>query len=435
MLRQILGLLLAMQLLNVVVCSTASAEVAEIALRVWTKRGDGAPQVAGTSAFVIHKGRHYIVTSYHVVRDQTEVYVAYNDKAGYDPLKGIVEDQFVANPSTDMAVFRCTETGVKAITGSKFNRKASVLANDNAAEKGAGVLVVGNPLVRLFQGTSVERKYYPLNIVASATVSDIGPAKEKIGDSIARESAGATQLLILDSFKITFGFSGGPIAIVDNRGRVVLVGLLQGGDPVSGVSSWGVTAKDIAGAIESDPNVKLSQPSHWPTALFAEKAYCGRESGIELHFPMYFPGEEKFQEDRFGNGKWWMKTGVVVSANGKLNGSTDIGTDEYLKGWRGEVIVFLCDESGNILWHTTKRHRWGVPVGVEKVRKKEPWEEQVPEDVLGRVRRVKIVHRPSPKDGDDVFNDIIDGIHAGTERFDSDELIKVIQSVSNASGP
>lgn len=111
-----------------------------------------------------------------------------------------------------------------------------------------------------------------------------------------------------------------------------------------------------------------------------------------------FPIEEYKKKKINGNSSWVMKTSVVVSNSGRLDGKTNIKSSEAARGFTGGVEVVLTDRAGNIL-HQTQLRTYGVN-GTAMGGKSERtvnWNETVPADALNQVSAVVIHHSYEPK--------------------------------------
>jgi len=111
-----------------------------------------------------------------------------------------------------------------------------------------------------------------------------------------------------------------------------------------------------------------------------------------------FPVEEYKRKKINGNSSWVMKTWVVVSNSGRLDGKTNIKSSEAARGFTGGVEVVLTDRAGNIL-HQTQLRTYGVN-GTAMGGKSERtvnWNETVPADALNKVSAVVIHHSYEPK--------------------------------------
>lgn len=103
------------------------------------------------------------------------------------------------------------------------------------------------------------------------------------------------------------------------------------------------------------------------------------------------------QKDRLSKGMH-METSFTLDASGKLHARTKTKSTSETIGFTGGVIIVLTDENKNELWFS-KIHKYGVngkwvPGGPDK--RTESWEENVPKDILTRVRGYAIIHQHTP---------------------------------------
>jgi hypothetical protein len=111
-----------------------------------------------------------------------------------------------------------------------------------------------------------------------------------------------------------------------------------------------------------------------------------------------FPVSEYKRKKINGNSSWVMKTWVVVSKDGRMDGKTNIKSSEAARGFTGGVEVVLTDRAGNIVYQS-KLRTYGVN-GTAMGGKSERtinWDETVPPEALNNVRAVVIHHSYEPK--------------------------------------
>lgn len=104
-----------------------------------------------------------------------------------------------------------------------------------------------------------------------------------------------------------------------------------------------------------------------------------------------------------------MRTKVKVSDTGRLDAEVRTWTAKKSKGFHGQVVVFLLDQAGNVLWNTQDKHRYGIngagPFDSENVRN-DNFTETIPASVLKDVRKIYIYHRRDPKPIGEILGDI-----------------------------
>ena len=99
------------------------------------------------------------------------------------------------------------------------------------------------------------------------------------------------------------------------------------------------------------------------------------------------------KKDRLSRGKH-METSFTLDSSGKLRARTKTWSTSETTGFTGGVIVVLTDENKNELWFS-EIHKYGVngrwvPGGPDK--RTESWKENVPTDILPRVKGYAIIH-------------------------------------------
>ncbi|WP_142343863.1 RICIN domain-containing protein [Bacillus toyonensis] len=90
-----------------------------------------------------------------------------------------------------------------------------------------------------------------------------------------------------------------------------------------------------------------------------------------------------------------METSIIVSKNGRIDGTTKTWTAHHTRGFHGSVMVVLLDgppHIGNVVY-ATKPQRYGVN---PKSKRTDFWFEVVPQDVLNQVTHYAITHAVTP---------------------------------------
>lgn len=94
-----------------------------------------------------------------------------------------------------------------------------------------------------------------------------------------------------------------------------------------------------------------------------------------------------------------MKTSIIVSNNGRIDGITRIWTDKKWEGFTGCSVVLITDSAGNVLFET-KRHRYGVDgvnIPGKPSDRTEKWKDQIPSNILPNARGSAIFNATCPK--------------------------------------
>ncbi|MEI6110756.1 MAG: hypothetical protein WCP63_03660 [Cyanobium sp. ELA712] len=103
-----------------------------------------------------------------------------------------------------------------------------------------------------------------------------------------------------------------------------------------------------------------------------------------------------------------MKTSIIVSNNGRIDGTTRIWTDKKWEGFTGCSVVLITDSVGNILFES-KRHRYGVDgvnIPGKSSDRTQKWNDQIPPNILPNARGSAIFNGTCPKDRwPEIWND------------------------------
>ncbi|MCD4646215.1 hypothetical protein AR454_28010 [Bacillus mycoides] len=103
--------------------------------------------------------------------------------------------------------------------------------------------------------------------------------------------------------------------------------------------------------------------------------------------------------DDLGNSRK-MVTSIKVSNTGRIDAVTEISTHEALRGFHGSVVVLLIDEEGNYIFKSNP-HTYGVDgtgTGINTPSKRKvPWDENFPQDIIDKIRGYEIIHFLDPE--------------------------------------
>lgn len=137
------------------------------------------------------------------------------------------------------------------------------------------------------------------------------------------------------------------------------------------------------------------------------------------------------REDKIGDG-FHMRTKVSISNTARLDAFVETWTTNILLGFTGQVVVFLLDQDQNILWNTQDTHRFGInapPPFQNRNSRSDHFSEDIPDNILKRVRKIAIYHRHDPKTIIEIMNDlaeIIEEFDATYKKFKNTEIVNDI---------
>ena len=151
---------------------------------------------------------------------------------------------------------------------------------------------------------------------------------------------------------------------------------------------------------------------------------------------LYLPWPQSLQrKDDLGHSHY-MDTKVVISNNGRIDGTTKTWSSEELRGFTGGVVILLesdqCNSQGDCehLYMSPKPHRYGVNGhSMGSSSRTDLWSETVTPDVLAQTRHIKIIQLESAEDRLDKF--LAD---AKSVADIAASVVKVGQAIAGAAG-
>lgn len=101
------------------------------------------------------------------------------------------------------------------------------------------------------------------------------------------------------------------------------------------------------------------------------------------------------REDRVANGR--MRTSFTLNADGTLTAVTNTRTGVQLAGFTGAASIIIVDENRQLIW-ASDVHSYGVDgCVIGKCNRNDNWRENVPPDIMSRVRGYAILQQHNPK--------------------------------------
>lgn len=378
--------------------SLLAADPSQSAIRLLCRTKDG--DTYGTAIYVClvpESKERYLVTAYHNVYHNEETELSFHEENEVkEPLFGIVSKNFICLPTADLVIFQCTEAGIKTLE--KQNRVAVELSVADAATT-SRVIVYGNgerTIVGAVSKPPAKRPAArPLNYSAHGGVNEYKEAGDRLGPVIVTdETAKQTRLLFLESLRVTYGFSGGPVFTDDptkGPARFALVGMLQGGDPREKTSAWAIPSSLIRTAL-ANLKPKPFPPANgtWPTPLFGARAFGFADAVIALKLVL----DDGFASPFLGGKNRSMDTTVALYKTGQL----DINTTSKCKdvaGFTGAIAVLACDENAKLVWRTKARHE--IELVAKAADRAENWTEFMPSELVSKVKRLFVFHWVVPR--------------------------------------
>lgn len=100
------------------------------------------------------------------------------------------------------------------------------------------------------------------------------------------------------------------------------------------------------------------------------------------------------RDDAVASGR--MRTSFTLTADGKLTAVTNTRTKVKLKGFTGAASIILVDANRQPIWASSV-HSYGVDgCVIGRCNRNDNWSENVPSDIMGRVRGYAILQQHNP---------------------------------------
>ena len=203
---------------------------------------------------------------------------------------------------------------------------------------------------------------------------------------IARGSPDPNTTVLSIQGTIRPGESGAPIL----NENAILIGIANGGLQ-GGVAeiNWAIPFKNVNLSTQPIPAAQMSK-------LTANSGLFSIDENIPPRFPI-----TKTQTDSL-EGKGKMTTTVTISADGKMQTSTEINSTHNWLGFCGKFAVWLFGRDGSVLNTYGQGHQWcvdgrRVPFAGPRDRK-DSLEFLIPKEKLNQTYSIAIFHTPGSKD-------------------------------------
>jgi hypothetical protein len=259
----------------------ASAQVSP-AVRV------SADSASGTAVLVQADGvpGTWLLTAYHNLY-RARVVSLENHNRQLRKLSEISDGPLYVLSNLDVVAVRIHEAGTRWLGVTPARLSTSLPDADG------GTFGIGNPKLIL-----LGKEYYPYNYRADGGIGKRERANVVLTGLRLRHDVAEQDVLLLNDFTITYGFSGGPIFAKGDPSRTLL-GIVQGGDASAGKIAWATPADSIARALQNLAEAKsLSLPlgvsTPWPERGFQDSVYSDRSSPPRFRVDDYTPNPLTF---------------------------------------------------------------------------------------------------------------------------------------------
>lgn len=323
---------------------SATSAVAESTMRIDGGPGGDEPCKAlvaysekwGTAVLVqSDDGQLWVLTAYHVIdRVGAACLITRPGRPGIDILE-VSDGPFRIVPRLDLAAVRVSAKGKDLLT--KAGLKPAKLVAQAPKTSGRQVLMIGNPKIMLQGGRRVDIPYYhTVGVVAATPIA----AEKLLPRTHLGPDAIKTQLLMINDFVVTEGFSGGPLfRPTDEHG--IFLGMVQGGDPESGKYSWAIPADDIHQAVTQScvdtakcyEVAPFTDETVWPSRGFLDSLYAGATQDL-VTIEAHRPAQPVFEVGEWTKIVFRVAVAGFESAQGAIRIEPDLPRDESVE-WDG----------------------------------------------------------------------------------------------------
>jgi hypothetical protein len=233
----------------------------------------------------------WLLTAYHNIYKKTEVRLedGYGQSVGLDAL---ADAPICVLTALDVAAVRISPAGNQWLGA----RVDAARLSRSVPDTDGGTYALGNPKLRILGGD-----YYPYDYRAEGGVGKRQLASLAIPNQYLAPAVRDQDLLLLNDFTITYGFSGGPVFAKNDDSRT-LVGIVQGGDASKGKIAWATPADLIDQALDhTDACAPVAYPfgpgTNWPPQGFHATTYSALDSPARISVDAWTPNPLHFHRD------------------------------------------------------------------------------------------------------------------------------------------
>ena len=247
-----------------------------------------ADAVTGTAVLVQADGSSdiWLLSAYHNVY-RTRVVSIENHNRQLRKLSELSAGPLYVLTDLDVIAVRIHESGARWLGATPARLSTSL------PDAGDGTYGIGNPKLIL-----LGKEYYPYNYRADGGIGKRERANVVLTGLSLSAGVAEQDILLLNDFTITYGFSGGPIFAKGDRTQTLL-GIVQGGDASAGKIAWATPADLIAGALQNLADAKslglpLGASTAWPERGFQNSVYSAESSPPRFRVDDYTPNPLTF---------------------------------------------------------------------------------------------------------------------------------------------
>jgi hypothetical protein len=228
----------------------------------------------------------WLLTAYHNLY-RTRVVSIENHNRQLRKISEISEGPLYVLTHLDVVAVRVHDAGARWL-GVTPARLSTTLPDADGGTYG-----IGNPKLIL-----LGKEYYPYNYRADGGIGKRERANVALTGLTLSQDVAEQDILLLNDFTITYGFSGGPLFAKGDPSQALL-GIVQGGDASTGKIAWATPADSIAAALTNLGNatplsIPLGASTAWPERGFQNSVYSAATSPPRFRVDDYTPNPLTF---------------------------------------------------------------------------------------------------------------------------------------------